>query len=356
MTPRHCLPPSPSRASGWLPPPFHEGSSRLLQGRALAAGVGRGRVLRLERAQALPTRFAAGRKEPKLERRLFQEALAKAQEEWRRLAAAPGSAVGSAILKAQLAILSDPKFHGAIDRLIATRKLSAGAAITRTAAALAAELQRSPSAYLRERAGDIREIAARLGELVYGSSARRRRCPRCAGRAVVVADSLSPAELLGLDRRRLRGLVLAEVGFTSHVAILARSLAVPAVALAPALLAGIDAGEELIVDGRRGLAVAGPSAALKRYYRLEQEAAASAQAAAGRSRCGGRRRQRTACASRSRPMSAAPPSWSPPGATAPRPSACSAARSSFSTARPRPARTSNTPRTAGRRARPRGGR
>jgi phosphoenolpyruvate-protein phosphotransferase len=281
-----ALPPAdvPSHAAGWLPPLFHEGRSRPLLGRVLASGQGCGRVLRLERARALPTRFAAGRKEAKLERRLFQEALVKAQEEWRRLAAAPGSAVGSAILKAQLAILSDPKFHGAIDRLISKRKLSAGVAISRTAASLAGELQRSPSAYLRERAGDIREIAARLGELVYGGAADAavpallrasvHKGQRPYGPLVVVADSLSPAGLLGLDRRRLRGLVLAEVGFTSHVAILARSLAVPAVSLAPALLAGIVTGEELIVDGRRGLAVAGPDAALKRYYRLEQEAVA----------------------------------------------------------------------------------
>ena len=260
--------------TGWLPPPFHEGSSRPLLGRALSAGVGCGRVTRLQRSRTLPTRFAAGRKDPQLERRLFQEALAKAQEEWRRLAAAPGSAVGSAILKAQLAIMSDRKFHGAIERLIAARKLSAGAAISRTAAALAGELQRSSSAYLRERAGDIREIAARIGEILYHGAAEAS-LPLLRGARVVVADSISPAGLLALDRRCLRGLVLGEVGFTAHVAILARSLAVPAVSFAPALLAGIGTGEELIVDGRRGLAVAAPGAALKRYYRLEQEAAAA---------------------------------------------------------------------------------
>jgi len=260
--------------SQWLPPLFYEGSPRLFRGRALAPGVGRGRVKRLKQNRALPARFAAGRKDPQLELRLFREALAKAREEWRRLAALPGSAVGSAILKAQLAILSDPKFHGTIGRLITARKLSVGAAITRAAAALGAELQRSPSAYLRERAGDIREIAARLGELVYGGAADVA-LPALSGATILLSDSLSPAGLLSLDRRRLRGLVLGDVGFTSHVAILARSLALPAITVAPTLLAGIDENEELIVDGRRGLAVSRPGAALKRYYRLEAEAGAS---------------------------------------------------------------------------------
>lgn len=284
---------APFPVAAWLPPPFHEGAGRVLPGRPLATGSGRGRAVRLMRARALPTRFAAGRRDARLELRLFREALASAQEEWRRLAEAPGSAVGSAILKAQLAILSDPKFHGAIERQIAKQAMSAGAAISRTATALAGELRRAPSAYLRERAGDIVEIAARLGELAYGSvadaalpalpgaSARvgprpdgplARVGPRPDGPQVVVADSLSPAGLIGLDRRRLRGLVLGEVGPTSHVAILARSLGIPAVSLDPPLLATIGAGEELIVDGGRGLAAAAPGAALKRYYRLEREA------------------------------------------------------------------------------------
>ena len=107
---------------------------------------------------------------------------------WRRCRGAP---CGSAILKAQLAILSDPKFHGTIGRLITARKLSAGAAITRAAAALAATLQRSPSAYLRERAGDIREIAARLGELVYGDAADVA-LPALSGATILLCRHLGP--------------------------------------------------------------------------------------------------------------------------------------------------------------------
>jgi phosphoenolpyruvate-protein phosphotransferase len=87
---------------------------------------------------------------------------------------------------------------------------------------------------------------------------------------VIVAATLTPSQLLALDRRHLRGLVLADVGATSHTAILARSLAVPAVSSLTAAEMGITAGDELIVDGTRGLVVKRPGPALKRYYRLEE--------------------------------------------------------------------------------------
>ena len=90
------------------------------------------------------------------------------------------------------------------------------------------------------------------------------------GPAVGVAASLTPSQFLALDRRRLRGLALADAGATSHTAILARSFSVPAVGGLPASLAEIGPGEELIVDGRRGLVIRRPAPALKRYYRLEE--------------------------------------------------------------------------------------
>ena len=267
-------PPADEVAAGsdWLPPLFSDGASLLLRGRVLAPGTGRGRVTRLQGAPNLPARFAAASKDPRRERHLFREALEKARLELRRQAQVADNAVGAGILKAQLAILCDPRFWGRIDGLIANQKMPAGTAIHKTAAAFADVMRRSPSAYLRERANDLDDIAALLGAHLYGrgepAAAQLPRRP-----FVGVAASLSPAALLALDRRRLRGLLLGEVGFTAHVAILARSLGIPSVSLPLAALAGIAADAEVIVDGRRGLAVVSPKAALKRYYRFERESA-----------------------------------------------------------------------------------
>jgi phosphoenolpyruvate-protein phosphotransferase len=266
------LPPpaaAPSRAAGWLPPVFKDDRGRCWQGQALAPGVGRGRALLLEKAAALPLRFAAGKGNAKKELLLFQKACREVESDLHEKAAAIKDRNAAGILKAHLAILNDPGFRERIGSLIIKRKKAAGAAIHETAARFARILQRSRSVYLQERVGDLEDLAAQLGEKLYGRRGPRSR-RNLPGPAVVVAASLTPSELLSLDRRHLLGLVLGQVGLTSHTAILARSLGIPAVSLPTPFPATISAGECLIVDGRRGLVCAGPGAALARYYRLEE--------------------------------------------------------------------------------------
>ncbi|MCU0277004.1 MAG: phosphoenolpyruvate--protein phosphotransferase, partial [Acidobacteria bacterium] len=242
-----------------------------LHGHALAPGIGSAAAVLLKGRAPLPRRFAAGRKDAKREAELFREARRQVEAELRSRAERSGDAVAAGILKAQLAILRDPTFGEQVSNRIVKGKLPAGAAIEKTAAGFAALMQRSPSAYLRERAADLRDIAFMLGEKLFGKQAPRRASLLPRGKSVVVADVLSPSELLACDRRRLRGLVLGQVGPTSHTAILARTLGIPAVSLPNAALASVPDGAELIVDGRRGLALVRPGAPLKRYYRLEEE-------------------------------------------------------------------------------------
>ncbi len=256
----------------WLPPVFQDLGGRCLRGRSLAPGSGRGRALLQAGRSPLPRRFAAGKKDPIAERRLFEEACRRVEDDLAALAQQGLGKEAAAILRAQRAILSDPGFRREIENQISNGNMAAGAAIAKTAARFAAVLQGSASAYLRERAGDLRDIASQLGDALYGP-AKGGAIPRSRGSFVWVAASLSPAGLLAMDRRRLRGLVLGAVGATSHVAILARSLAIPAVSLPPETLSRIGNGVDLVVDGRRALAVISPGAALRRYYRLEEGSA-----------------------------------------------------------------------------------
>ena len=253
----------------WLPPIFHDGAVRILPGRALAPGIGSSRAVHLQKVRDLPRRFAAGRGNLKKELLLFQNACRELESDLRKKAASLQDANAAGIMRAHLGIISDPGFRKRISDLIVKKKLSAGQAIAQTAAHFARTLRRSQSAYLRERVDDLQDLALQLGEKLYGRSAARPRRP-LSNASVVVAATLAPSELLTLDRRRLRGLVLGDIGLTSHTAILARSFGIPAVALPPQALKKIKSAEELIVDGRRGLVCMKPGPALKRYYRLEE--------------------------------------------------------------------------------------
>ncbi len=266
-------PPASAGGSRWLPPVFLQGGGRCLQGRTLAPGIGRARAAILKKRRSWPKRFAAGKMDKEKELQLFQNACRELEADLAKKADTLKDRNAAGILQAHLAILSDPGFRERVAGLIARQKMPAGAAIEKTIAHFARILRQSSSAYLRERAEDLEDIAAQLEEKLYGRPAARPRRP--AGKpGVLVAAALAPSELLALDRRNLRGLVLGEVSPTSHTAILARSYGIPAVSLPPEALAQIRAGTEVVVDGRRGLAVAAPGAALKRYYRLEKAAEA----------------------------------------------------------------------------------
>jgi len=260
---------SASVPAGWLPPVFRGGAHRLFSGRVLATGIGCAASARLRKPRPLRRGFAAGGRDPRKELAHFQKAAGELQAELGRKAGEAREPSAAGILKAHLAIVSDPGFAGSIAGLIARKKIPAGAAIEETAARFARVLKRSRSVYLRERASDLEDISARLQEKLYGRPSATASLPSRGGYIVMAAD-ISPSELLSLDRRRLRGLVLGEVGSTTHSAILARSFGIPAVSLPRRVLAKISSGEELVVDGRRGLVIDRPGPALKRYYRMEE--------------------------------------------------------------------------------------
>jgi fructose-specific PTS system IIA-like component len=265
--------PSPAADAGgssWLPPVFAGSCGALVRGRPLAPGLGRGRLMRRSGRASFPKRFAAGARDATRELELFRQAAADVEAALAELSSRAAGPV-AAIFKAQQAIAADPGFAGRVADLIARGRLSAGAAIEKAAGHYAGLLRRSASAYLRERANDVHDIAAQLAEKLYGAGSRP--APPDRGPFILAAASLSACELPALARRGLRGLILVGVGSTAHVSILARALSVPAVSVEPGSLARIADHAEALVDGRRGLALIAPGAALKRYYRLEERAA-----------------------------------------------------------------------------------
>ena len=106
--------------------------------------------------------------------------------------------------------------------------LTAEAAVERVQNDARAKLQRQTDPYLRDRLHDLTDIANRLLHQLAGQSLvlLPDELPE---NAILVARSMSPAALLDYDRARLRGLVLEEAGASSHIAIVARALAIPAV-------------------------------------------------------------------------------------------------------------------------------
>ena len=143
--------------------------------------------------------------------------------------------------------------------------LTAEAAVERVQNDNRARMMRTPDPYLRDRMHDLDDLSNQLLRILTGAiaTASRTDLPQ---NAIVVARNMGPAELLDYDRAKLRGVVLEEGGRTSHVAIVARALGIPAVGQAQGLIDLVDTGSTIIVDGGTGEVLVRPSGDLQKAY------------------------------------------------------------------------------------------
>jgi phosphotransferase system enzyme I (PtsP) len=143
--------------------------------------------------------------------------------------------------------------------------LTAEAAVERVQSDNRARLMRQTDPYLRDRLHDLDDLANRLLHRLVGRElvVDRSTVP---DNAILVARSMGPAALLDYDRSRLRGLVLEEGGPTSHIAIVARALGIPAVSEVENATAIVEPGDAIIVDGVAGEVQIRPSADIEGAY------------------------------------------------------------------------------------------
>ena len=125
--------------------------------------------------------------------------------------------------------------------------LTAEAGVQRAFDDVRTRLGQSTDPYIRERLSDLQDLSNRLLLRLTGRVATDP--STLPDDMIVVARDMGPAELLDYDRNRLRGVVLEEGSALSHVAIVARALDIPVVGRAPNVLARVEAGDPIVVDG-----------------------------------------------------------------------------------------------------------
>jgi phosphoenolpyruvate-protein phosphotransferase len=224
------------------------GDGRGLHGVCAAPGLARGRVVRLDAAEAEPPTTTG---DVATERSLLASAVGRVREDLSRTLRDPRvQAVPQqrAILAMHAALLDDPELAAAAEDGLA-RGLGAGHAFRAAVRAHCDVLSATGNPLLAERAADLRELERRVVAAMTGTAAA---LPELFDRSILVAEDVGVAELSRLPRERVAGICTARGGATSHVAILARALGVPAlVAVGPALLR-VPHGREVILDATAG--------------------------------------------------------------------------------------------------------
>lgn len=168
------------------------------------------------------------------------------------------SAEEAAIFEAHLLVVNDPELIGPINQKIADEAVNAEYALHEVSSMFVALFEGMDDEYMSARASDIKDVTNRilahlLGVHIPNSS-------NINEQVIIVANDLTPSETAQLDRNYVLGFITDIGGRTSHSAIMARSLEIPAVVGAGTATTTIQDGDQLIVDGLAGQVLVNPTA------------------------------------------------------------------------------------------------
>ena len=211
----------------------------------------------------------------------FESALDVARQQ---LAAVQASVAGShgaeeaAIFEAQAMMLDDPDLIEAVRLAIQQEGINAEAALHDAAESYAQALAALDDEYLQARAADVRDVANRVLRVLLNvaeSPTAGLKTP-----SIILAADLAPSDTVMLDKSLVLGFCTAAGGATSHTAILARGLGLPAVVGAGTDILALPDSAPLILDGEAGWLVVEPDAATTAAYQVKQAGADAAEAVA----------------------------------------------------------------------------
>jgi phosphotransferase system enzyme I (PtsI) len=218
------------------------------------------------RARIAIDRRRAHKRAPHDELRRLEEALRTTSEELAALRDQLQLKLGSdhaSILDAQLLVLEDEEFLAAVRQAIEREGMSAEAAFARATAEALIPLDLSGDGLFQERMTDFRDVEQRVLRALSGGGST---VPQLEEPRVLVASQLTPSETAALDVGRVLGFCLDEGTVSSHTAIIARSLGVPAVVGLRTLSRHVHDGISLAVDGTTGVVHVDPTAETLRRF------------------------------------------------------------------------------------------
>ena len=176
-----------------------------------------------------------------------------------RVAVGPGSEL-AALFDAQILMLDDPMLIGRAEDIIRTERVNAAWAVHRAYESLYEVFSTMEDPYLREREGDVADVAGRLRmNLRHGAKGPRELLSQIDGPSILIADELTASVAAQLDWSRVQGFATDAGSRTYHTAILARSLKVPAIVGLHDASLRIAAGTPVILDGTTGELLVAPT-------------------------------------------------------------------------------------------------
>ncbi|MFQ3620882.1 MAG: phosphoenolpyruvate--protein phosphotransferase [Spirochaetales bacterium] len=203
----------------------------------------------------------------------FEEAKRKAIRELELLKERTGAEMSEetvGVLDSHLLMLQDPEVKEMIERELHTQQKNIEWVVHMTIQAFIEKLNHTSDPYLRERTADINDVTRRvLNHLLHRE---RISLTDLSQEVILVGKDLMPSEAISMDKRMIRGIAMDEGGKTSHTAILARAFEIPAVLGLGEITKHVRTGDEILIDGNRGIVIIKPDAPTKKTYLKTLEA------------------------------------------------------------------------------------
>lgn len=243
----------------------------MFKGTSASAGIGIGKAVNVEEAELKIRKESIT--DPEAEKARFQAAVKQAMEETGLLAQDLATKVGekeAEILNGHLLLLSDPMLTGEIENSITGEKVNSEYAVENVCNTYADMFASMGDELMQQRATDMHDIKTRVQKILMGvSSVDISALPEG---SVIVARDLTPSMTAGINPEKVVGIVTELGGKTSHSAILARALEIPAVVAIEGFLGQVSDGDDMILDGSQGIVIVKPEDSLKAEYSVKREA------------------------------------------------------------------------------------
>lgn len=241
-----------------------------IKGIGAAAGIAIAKALVLEAKELVAEKRTV--EDPEVEVARLREALVLSEAEVRKLKQRTLEQLGeekAEIFEAHLLVLNDPELLGPVEDKIRTESLNAEYALQEVTSGFISMFENMKSAYLGERAADMRDVTKRV--LAHLLKVKVQNLATINEEVILVAEDLTPSETAQLNRSFVKGFATNIGGRTSHSAIMARSLEIPAVVGTKEILQQVKDGDLLILDGMDGSVLLNPDEATIAEYRTKKE-------------------------------------------------------------------------------------
>lgn len=230
-----------------------------LKGIAASAGIAIAKAYRLQEPLLNIEKKEVLDKKTEIER--FEAAIAKAKVELEKIKEHAHTALGAdkaAIFSAHILVLSDPELLENVKNKIENEGINAEAAMKETSEMFVTMFESMDNEYMKERAADIRDVSKRVLAHLLGISLPNPSL--ISEEVIIIAEDLTPSDTAQLNRQYVKGFTTNIGGRTSHSAIMARSLEIPAVVGTKQATEKIENDVIVIIDGLDGEVIINPSA------------------------------------------------------------------------------------------------